>query len=61
MCWARFSASTCRVQDQTRNLIGLRNQGEMARPHFNRLGAHTSSHEALTVGVDRPTFPVETA
>src|SRR5947209_14459862 len=36
--------------------VGLRDQGQVARLHLERLGAHALGHEAFEIGIDRPVF-----
>src|SRR6266478_5767882 len=43
-------------QDQLGDLVGMRDQREMARLHFDGLGAHALGHEAFEIGIDRPVF-----
>ena len=43
-----------RLQDQARDRVGLRDQGQVARLHLDRLGAHALGHETLEVRIDGP-------
>jgi hypothetical protein len=50
---ARSSLSG-RLQDQLRYYLGLRDQREVTRLRFDRLGAHPLRHEALEIRVNGP-------
>src|ERR1700751_378347 len=43
-------------QDQSGDLVGMRDQREVARLYFDGLGAHALGHEALEIGINRPVF-----
>src|SRR5579871_5479415 len=40
-------------EDQAGDFIGMRDQGEVARIHFDGPGVHPLGHEALEVGIYR--------
>src|SRR3984885_15441988 len=43
-----------RLEDQTSDRVGLRDQRKVARLYFDGLGVHALGHEPFEIGIDRP-------
>ena len=53
---APLAALSGGFQDELGNLVGMRDQREMACLHLDGLGAHPLRHETLEVRIDRAIF-----
>ena len=53
---ASLAALSRGFQDELGNLVGMRDQREMACLHLDGLGAHPLGHKAFEIGIDRPVF-----
>src|ERR1700680_3936012 len=51
---ASLAALSRGFQDELGNLVGMRDQREMACLHLDGLGAHPLGHKAFEIGIDRP-------
>jgi hypothetical protein len=47
---------SCRLQDQIRDRVGLRYEGNVTRLYLDGFRAHALCHEALEIRIDRPVF-----